>query len=172
MPPDVEYSMVKAKEAYPTKAVRHSFVATAEAFNAMRSTGIEQSHELRAEKLEKVNAKLQDRGRPLTWEERREYKIVVEFTSEEFTEINHAIMERDGWGKLYVSGKLETDIGVHEGVQGFKAIYEPLYCRDTNSYIYAEKTVYPDDCVHKDAFGTGSCPASSRLNMPAYSEIE
>jgi len=119
-----------------------------------------------------MNARLKELDRPLTRKERKKYKIVVNFTSKEFTEINHAIMERDGWGTLYVSGKLESDIGVHEGVQGFKAIYEPLYCRDTNSYIYAEKTVYPDDRVHETAFGTGSCPASYRFNMPAYSEIE
>jgi hypothetical protein len=85
-------------------------------------------------------------------------------SSKEFSPLNQAIMERDGWGSTYGLPRGQGEISVYENVKGFRAFYVPQFDSSVNEYIMVENTVYPDDKVHKQVFSS-ACVESYRMPL-------
>jgi hypothetical protein len=161
---DVVYFMSCMNDANPRGFLAHSITHTADAFIAMRITAIEQSEAKRSAELHKVNAKMVELNRELTVNELKKYTVKTTFSSKEFSPLNQAIMERDGWGSTYGLPRGQGEISVYENVKGFRAFYVPQFDSSVNEYIMVENTVYPDDRVHEASFSS-LCVESYRMPL-------
>jgi hypothetical protein len=162
---DIHMSVSLQTGGDPNKRALHSCVTTADAFNAMRSTAIKVSEVTRSSKVQAMNAEMQSKGRELTPQELKKYEIAQQFSIGDFSDVDTAIMQRDGGGTVFASPKGQADISVYENVQGFVACYKPVFDAERNAYIFVEETVYPDHKTHDRFFPKNNCVESRRVGI-------